>query len=168
MNATLTLSQVLPAIFAAPLIVAAIWDGMKYRIPNLLTVLLAASFVPAALLAPQPVDWAWHLGAAALVFGGGAACFAMGWLGGGDVKLAAAVALWLGPLTPVFLLAMAVAGGVVALVVLGVRRLVARLGGGRSTGAPLPRLLTAGEGVPYGLAIAAGGLVMAWRLPLVG
>jgi prepilin peptidase CpaA len=36
------------------------------------------------------------LGAAALVFAVGFACFAMGWMGGGDVKFASAVALWLG------------------------------------------------------------------------
>jgi prepilin peptidase CpaA len=140
---------------------------MKFRIPNLLTILLAVSFVPAALLTPLPVDWAWHLGAAALVFAGGALCFALGWLGGGDVKLAAAVALWLGPATPQFLLVMAIAGGAVTLAILVARRLamgVAVMRGGMG----LPRLLTVGEGVPYGLAIAGGGLVMATRLPLLG
>lgn len=168
MTTTLTLAQVLPAVYAAPLVVAAIWDGLKFRIPNLLTVVLAASFLPAALLAPAAVDWPWHLGAAVLVFAAGAACFAMGWLGGGDVKLAAAVALWLGPVTPQFLVVMAVVGGAVALAVLATRRLITGVAAMRGRAFDLPRLLTEGEGVPYGLAIAGGGLAVASQLPLLG
>ena len=37
-----------------------------------------------------------HLGAGAAVLVAAFACFAMGWVGGGDAKVAAAVALWFG------------------------------------------------------------------------
>ncbi len=76
---------------------AAVTDFMTMTIANRVSVGLAvAGLVALALAAPGwPVVGA-HLGAAALVFAVGFACFAMGWMGGGDVKFAAAIALWLG------------------------------------------------------------------------
>jgi len=86
-------------------------------------------------------DLAWHAAAAVAVFAVGAALFALGVWGGGDVKLCAALALLTGfSDLPRFLFVMAVAGGVVALAVLALR--------GRA----------AGGQVPYGLAIAAAGI----------
>ncbi|MFA7430338.1 MAG: prepilin peptidase [Rhodospirillaceae bacterium] len=157
------------AAFMAPLAVAAVWDAWKFKIPNLLTGPLAVAFVPAALLAPGPVDWLWHLGAGAAVLTVGAVLFALRKMGGGDVKLAAACALWMGPLTPVFLLIMAVLGGVVALGLLFARRFApVVLSALPNPGAvTLPRALLPGEAVPYGVAIAAAGLILAHRLPLL-
>lgn len=167
---TLTADMVLRAVYAAPLLVAALWDLRHFRIPNVLTALMALAFVPAALLAPQPVDWLAHVGAGAAVFAAGAVLFALRMLGGGDVKLAAAVALWLGSATLPFLAVMAVAGGVLALGLLAGRRLLAgvlALTVRTPERVTLPRILLQGEGIPYGLAIAFGGLVVAAQLPLV-
>jgi prepilin peptidase CpaA len=156
-------------VFMAPLVVAAIWDAWKYKIPNLLTGPLAVAFVPAALIAPGPVDWLWHLGSGASVLTVGAVLFALRKMGGGDVKLAAACALWMGPLTPAFLLIMAALGGVIAIGLLVARKfapaVLSLLPDPHAV--TLPRALLRGEAVPYGIAIAAAGLILAHRLPLL-
>lgn len=160
---------ILSAAYGAPLVVAALWDLRTYRIPNLLSALLALGFVPAALLAPGSVDWALHLAAGAGVFLLGALTFALRWMGAGDVKLGAAVALWAGPMMPELLLGMALVGGGLALVLLVVRRVLAGvllLALPHPERIALPRVLICGEGVPFGIAIAGAGLYVAPRLPL--
>ena len=94
------------------------------------------------------------LGCSLAVFGGGAAAFALGALGGGDVKLLAAISLFAGPQRlPGLLIVTAIAGGLLGLAILA--------------GAPIGRPVVAGAGtlrtrlragLPYGPAIAAGGL----------
>ena len=67
-------------------------------------------------------------------------------MGGGDVKLAAALALWFSPASTVkFLVLMSLAGGVLTLVVVALHRVRGRAG--------RPE-------IPYGVAIAFGGLVI--------
>jgi len=67
-------------------------------------------------------------------------------MGGGDVKLAAALALWFSPLTTLnFLVLMSIAGGVLTLLVVAVHRLQ------KKEGRPE---------IPYGVAIAFGGLAI--------
>jgi prepilin peptidase CpaA len=67
-------------------------------------------------------------------------------MGGGDVKLAAALALWFSPASTLkFLLLMSLAGGVLTLGVIALHRLKRREG--------KPE-------IPYGVAIAFGGLVI--------
>src|SRR5436190_968164 len=95
------------------------------------------------------------VGGAAMVFALGAAAFAIGALGGGDVKLLAAVSLSAGPAGLVdFLAVTAIAGGLLGLAILA--------------GAPIGQPAVAGplrarlrRGLPYGPAIAAGGLWVA-------
>jgi len=75
-----------------------------------------------------------------------AGAFYIGMMGGGDVKLAAALALWFPPGgTAKFLVLMSIAGGVLTLLVLGIHRLRGREG--------KPE-------IPYGVAIAFGGLAI--------
>ena len=75
-----------------------------------------------------------------------AAAFYAGMMGGGDVKLAAALALWFSPLSTLrFLIFMSIAGGVLTLVVVGLHRFRKKAG--------KPQ-------VPYGVAIAVGGLII--------
>lgn len=155
--------------FAAPLAVAAAWDAWQFRIPNKVTAALTLAFLPAALVAPGPVDWLWHLGAGAAVLALGAALFAFRLMGGGDVKLAAACALWMGPLAPLFLVFVAALGGVVGIGLLMARRLVPGLLSylPNTQTIVLPRVLLHGEAVPYGLAIAGAALLLAHRMPLL-
>ena len=100
------------------------------------------------------------LACTAFVFAAGAAAFAAGALGGGDVKLLAAASLFAGAgLISDFLLVTALAGGVLGVAVLA--------------GAPISPLAPAADaalrsrlrgGLPYGPAIAAGGLWVAAEL----
>lgn len=96
---------------------------------------------------------------AAAVFAVGAAAFAAGALGGGDVKLLAAVSLFAGPARLVdFLVITALAGGLLGIAILA----GAPIGrpAGAVTGAGTLRARLRG-GLPYGPAIAAGGLWVA-------
>lgn len=151
-------------VLPACLLWAAASDLATMQIPNRISILLAAAFAPAAALAGHDMA---TLGLQ-LAFGAGAlmvcaALFYFGVFGGGDAKLMAAVALWTGPaaLAP-FLFWTAVAGGGLAAVLIGLRRM--RLAPAQPWAA---RLLTHGEGAPYAVAIAIGGLAAAAQMPVV-
>jgi len=84
-------------VFPVLVVWAAVTDFMTMTIANRISVGLAlAGLLALAVSAPGWPAVGAHLAAAALVFAVGFACFAMGWMGGGDVKFATAVALWLG------------------------------------------------------------------------
>src|ERR1700709_1501188 len=86
-------------LVALPLLLAAAagWDLASFTIPNFLQAGLIAAFVAFAaathLHAPQI---GWHLLAGVIGLAIGFALFALGYVGGGDAKLFAAVVLWLG------------------------------------------------------------------------
>ena len=152
------LAIVLAAAFPLGVLWAALRDATTLTIPNRLTIALAVAFAPAALAAGlSPVDWgvALGVGAAALVLG--MIMFALGWVGGGDAKLFAACGLWIGASAAgSFLLWTGLAGGALAVLLLLGRNLSAYYPGVGPGWAR--RLLTRGEAVPYGVAIAAGAL----------
>src|SRR5438128_1250085 len=78
-------------------LIAALRDLTSYTIPNWLSLCLAAAFLPAAFTLGLPVaviGLCLGIGVAALL--AGMVMFALGWIGGGDAKLFAASALWLG------------------------------------------------------------------------
>jgi len=158
------------AAFAAVMAVAAIEDFRRLVIPNLLPVLLCLLWpVYLAATGPSLSGAAASLGCAALVFGLGAFLFARGLLGGGDVKLLSAAALWAGPDgTGKLLMLTCVFGGVLALfMLLPVSRHLAMMLR-RMLGQPLAE---AGRGlsmpIPYGIAIAAAAVVV-MRPPSLG
>jgi len=154
------LINLLALAFPALVLFAAARDVSSFTIPNWISLALAAVFPAAAFAAGVPLttiglDVA--IGAGVLM--AGMVMFALRWLGGGDAKLFAASALWLGwPALATFGLAAALTGGVLALILVTLRsaplRSVVLLG-------PrwVVRLAEPGEGVPYGVAIAAGALV---------
>ena len=156
MGAEFLVMLVLPVLLLA----AAASDLASFTIPNFLTLAVAACFLPFLALAHLPLAMvAAHLGAglAGLVLGFG--LFALGYIGGGDAKLFAGIALWLGLHDlAAYALAASVLGGLLTLTILGLRQL------------PLPALAARqdwilrlhGEksGIPYGVALAAGALVM--------
>ena len=140
------LSWILLAILSAMLVVAAGFDLRSRTIPNSLNLAIALLAIPfwwATGLSAWP-DAALHLGVAAFVFGAFAGLFALGWMGGGDVKLVAAVALWLPwQAVLVLLVLMSLAGGVLTLAMVARRKLAGH---------------EQEIEIPYGVAIAFGAL----------
>jgi prepilin peptidase CpaA len=133
---------------AAILIVVAIIDVRTFTISNRLNLavaLMAPLYWWASHLPLWP-DAAAQVAIAVAVFGVFAIAFYIGMMGGGDVKLAAALALWFSPQSTIrFLVVTSLAGGVLTLGVLVLHR--ARRREGRPE-------------VPYGVAIAFGALVI--------
>jgi prepilin peptidase CpaA len=142
---------------------AALWDVVYFRIPNILSVLLLVLFGAAVALDPGGIDWLGHGLTGAAVFAVGALCFYLGYWGGGDVKLYAAGALWMGPeLILPFIVWVSLLAGLLALILLALRRLV-RLplfAGGPA----LPQMLTSSAGVPLGLPLAAAAIVLSGQI----
>jgi prepilin peptidase CpaA len=154
------LMALVPAtLFPAAVIVAAMRDVTSFTIPNWISFAVVLAFFPAAFIAHMPLsalEVSVVVGVLALVLG--IAMFALGWIGGGDAKLFAACAFWLGwPAILPFLIWTSLAGGVLALALLWSRKLAATM---PSMGPPwLSRLMQTGGDVPYGLAIATGALI---------
>jgi len=138
-------TQLLLLALAAILVVAAVIDVRTYTISNRLNLtvaLLAPVYWASVALSPWPAQLA--VGAAVFVLLAGA--FYAGMMGGGDVKLAAALSLWFSPPSAIrFLVLMSIAGGVLTLAMLVWHR--ARKREGRPE-------------IPYGVAIAFGGLAI--------
>ena len=141
-------TAILLGALAILLVVAAVIDMRTFTISNRLNLtvaLLAPVYWVSVALSPWP-DVAVQLAAAATVFVLFAAAFYAGMMGGGDVKLAAALALWFPPAaTMQFIVWMSIAGGVLTVVLLAWHR--ARRNAGRPQ-------------IPYGVAIAFGGLAI--------
>ncbi len=161
------LTALLYTIFPLAMIFAALFDMFTMTIPNRLVLALAGAFI---LIAPfTSLGWAaigLHLatGAGALLIG--IILFSRGWIGGGDAKLFAATALWLGHgMLFDYALVASVLGGVLTLAILGARTM------------PLPVMLAAQgwvarlhdqkTGIPYGIALAAAGLLVFPESPIV-
>jgi prepilin peptidase CpaA len=138
---------------------AALSDVMSLRIPNLLTGAIVVLAVVAGLFVVRDVDW-WlsHIGAGVLVLVIGMALFATGKIGGGDIKMMAAVALWHGfdKLAPLMII-IGIIGGFVGIVFFALRH----FGFGMMLAIHGVRLQSLeSKGVPYGVAIAAGSVMM--------
>ncbi|MBW8815124.1 MAG: prepilin peptidase [Caulobacterales bacterium] len=155
----LLVAAIISLAFPALVLAAAARDALSFTIPNWISLALVAIFPVAALAVGLPWrELGLHAGIGALVLVAGMAAFAFRWIGGGDAKLMAAVALWLGwPALTTFLAGAAICGGVLAMILLTLRSAALRpyvlLGPAWVT-----RLAEPGEGVPYGVAIAAGAL----------
>jgi prepilin peptidase CpaA len=147
-------------IFPAAMIWAAISDLMTMTIANRLVAGLLVSFLVLAPLAGMDLHaLGLHFAAAGIVLAVGFFCFAMGWIGGGDAKFAAVTVLWLGWDQALSFVALAsLLGGALTLFVLSFRRAVLPAAVVR-----LPwvaRLHDDRSGVPYGVALAAAGVVI--------
>ena len=146
------------AVFPAGVIVAALKDATSFTIPNWISAGLGLAFFPMAALAHLSLGATGvSLVAALIALACGIGMFAAGWCGGGDAKLLAASALWLGwPGLLPFLAVTGLAGGALSLGLIAARQ---NLAGYASRGpAWLGRLLSPDGDLPYGLAIAAGAL----------
>jgi prepilin peptidase CpaA len=142
------------------MIFAALFDLTTMTIPNWLTAMLALLFLVAAAMTGMPLrEIGLHtaVGFVSLLVGMG--LFACGWIGGGDAKLMAVVAMWVGwaQALPYFLVA-SILGGALTLVILGYRNLPLPIFVMRHTWAM--RLHERAEGVPYGIALATAALLI--------
>jgi len=157
------------AAFAALIVTAAVGDFREFRIPNRLVVAIVALYPAHVLGSPVPVHWPMALGLAGLVFAIGVGFFAAKMMGGGDVKLMGAVALWAAPFHLISLFVITLAGALMVALVMATRTAAAesRDGGSFSLGATVANLRHVPilkMSVPYGVGIAAGGLYVAYRL----
>jgi len=140
--------------------VAACADIASRTIRNWISLSILALFIPYALIHLGLAALPGHIIAAAAVFGVFLTGFALGKVGGGDVKLATVTMLWAGPETGLdFLLLMALSGGALALLYVLPLAHAGRLWIARHLQGPMPRLAAgiADQSVPYGVAIAIGG-----------
>lgn len=157
----------LMSVLSFPLLVltAAVKDLTSFTIPNWISLGLIAAWLPAAggaLAAGVPggeLLACLGVGAAALVVGIG--MFACRWIGGGDAKLMAAAALWLGaPGIAPFLMWTTLAGGALTFTLIAARRHGAAFVGHTGPDAEhwVGRLMDRQGDVPYGVAICVGAL----------
>lgn len=135
---------------------AAFEDLRRLVIPNAIVVGLCILW-PLHLAAGPGFTLAGGLsaaGCAMAVFLSGALLFSRGLLGGGDVKLLAAAALWAGPAsTPMLLIITAVLGGLLTLVLLSSATVRTAFSWARTAAVrSVP--------VPYGVAIAAAAVIV--------
>ena len=145
--------------FPFAMILAATLDLLTFTIPNRVCLLLLACFLIAGFSVGISLTLLSHLGSGLVLLVVGFAMFSCGWLGGGDAKLMAAAALWLGfdHLLP-FLFWTAALGGLLALVLLTYRRFLPPVW---LLGQPWAlRLHDPKEGIPYGVAIGGAGLIV--------
>jgi prepilin peptidase CpaA len=147
-------------LFPALMAFAAASDLFTMTISNRVSLALAAGFLMLAVATGMGThDILMHLAAGATVLVVAFGCFAFGWIGGGDAKVAAGAALWFGFAYLLnYLLYASLFGGALTLLLLQFRQW------------PLPYAL-AGQswllklhakesGIPYGIALAIGALVV--------
>lgn len=146
--------------FPAAMAYAAASDLLTMTISNKLSIALVAGFYIVALSLGLPVTTiGLHSLAGFVVLAVSFSMFAAGWIGGGDAKLVAAIALWLGfDQLFSFLILASIWGGILTFSLLAVRRyaLPAYLLGQNWA----ERLHAPTSGVPYGIALAAAALMI--------
>lgn len=149
----------IPLLFFGIMAAAAVSDLVSYRIPNILPLLLVVIFLVYVPTLPVPwPDTLSHLGAGLAMLAIGWALFAFGLLGGGDAKLFAAISLWMGwGGLANYLIIFSICGGILALLLLLFRRLP--LPGWFSAPPWIAALHDKNQGVPYGIALAAGAII---------
>ncbi len=149
---------ILAGIFSALLVYAACHDVFDRTIPNWVSILITILFLPAAYIAQlSPEQFGWHALVSLIALIVGIILFYLRIWGGGDAKLVAATSLWMGvSAAPTFLAAFAIAGGIIALPLIIVRRMKFEPQNDR-----LAKMLDVKK-VPYGVAIAVGAF---WAAP---
>jgi prepilin peptidase CpaA len=147
-------------LFPALMAFAAVSDLFTMTISNRVSLVLVAGFLVLAVASGLGLsDILWHFGAGASVLAAGFVCFAFGWIGGGDAKVAAGAALWFGFGDLLnYLVYASLFGGALTLLLLQFRQwpLPYPLAGQ----AWLLKLHARESGIPYGIALAIGALVV--------
>lgn len=147
-------------LFPAAMAMAGSMDLLTMTIPNRLSLALAAAYlVLAVALGVPPMVILYNLSCGAAVLALTFALFTLGWIGGGDAKLATATAMWMGwGVMPEYGLTAAVYGGALTIALILARRV--HLPAWLMGQGWLVRLHDAKSGVPYGIALAAAGIMV--------
>jgi prepilin peptidase CpaA len=148
------------------LFMAAMTDLFTMTIPNRLSIFLVASFVVLAPVSGLPwAEISMSFAAAAVVLAVCFGFFALNVMGGGDVKLLAATALWFGfsPALGAFIFQTALWGGLVTLLVMLIRSQADRFA---LIGNVVPSPILTTKKVPYGVAIGIAGIMTFWTSPI--
>ena len=154
---TLPTDFLVVTLFLGLLGLAVVTDLEAMRIPNRICLAIAALYPVHVLSATAPTDWPLALAVAAAVFAAGLIPFTLGLMGGGDVKLMAAAALWAGPAAAFdFVLVTTFLGGLMALVMVSPYRFAVASALSRIGRDDIGTVLM-GRVIPYAVAIAAGG-----------
>ncbi|MEZ5994821.1 MAG: prepilin peptidase [Hyphomonadaceae bacterium] len=151
------------AAFAGLLLYAAFSDITRLIIPNWVSIALTAIFPLAALAGgAAPAAIAMNLAVGFAVLAIGFLLFQFNIIGGGDAKLLAAAAVWTGlAALPQLIVWTALAGGLLAAALLAARQFM----NAAAYPAAITHLLEKQNGIPYGVAIMAGGLMTIPSLP---
>lgn len=155
------LSSAVMIVFPSLMAYAGSTDLLTMKIANWVSVALVAAFIGLAQISGMPFSdiLEMHLVCGLAVLLLTFSLFAFGWIGGGDAKLAAATAVWVGwdNLASYGLIA-SLGGGVLTLLILAARRVDLPEILDRQPW--IKRLHTNGNGVPYGIALAFAGLTL--------
>lgn len=145
-NFTLILTAILMGL-------AALSDAARFRIPNLICLGILLVFPLYVFAAPTTVPWLEHILTFAIILVLGYQLFAHNFAGAGDIKLLAVVGLWAGPnYWPHFLFITAVTGGILSLGIGGLAYIR------QKTSKSDDKTAFSKTPIPYGVAIAVGGL----------
>lgn len=147
-------------LFPAAMAFAAASDLVTMTISNRLSLVLAVSFfLLAFMIGMSAAEVGRHVIACAVVLAVAFSFFTFGWIGGGDAKLAAATALWLGfsHLMDYLLIASLIGGGMTFLL-LELRELPLPISLAKQRW--IARLHAVETGIPYGIALALAGLIV--------
>jgi prepilin peptidase CpaA len=147
-------------IFPFLVLYAAFTDTFTMKITNRTTLLLTGGFFLMALFISMPLpEIGMHIVGALLVLSIGMVFNACGWVGGGDVKLIAAIALWLGwDMLYDYTMMSAVFGGVVTFGIIFLRMSVYNIP--QLLTSPISKIIDKDSGVPYGIALSGAGLLL--------
>ena len=162
------LEAVIFVVFPFCMLFAAISDMLSMTIANRVPVLLVVTF---AIVAPLTgMDWTafgLHFAAGALVLAVTFGLFALGGMGGGDAKLLAATAVWMGLNVNLigYLVTSAFIGGLLTVAILAYRKSPLSVFTGHSRF--LRHFADNSVGVPYAVALGLGGLITFPDSPLV-
>lgn len=161
------ISAICLLLFPALMAYAAASDLLTMTISNWLALgLVAGFFMLAFFTGMSGTEIASHTAVAVAVLAAGFVCFACGWIGGGDAKLAAATVLWFGvDHMAAYLIWASLFGGVLTVLIIKFRTM------------PLPaalarqdwivRLHRMDAGVPYGIALAVAALMIYPETPFM-
>lgn len=153
MNLVATAPTWLLGVLCVFLLAAVVEDFVRLKISNAITILVLGSALVAVAIHGWSIDLWQNLAIFVALMVAGTFLFATGKMGGGDVKLLAAVGLWVDFDNALILLpAVFITGGALAIIVLSKRMLLRPANGVGQ--------LSRSRGVPYGIAIAIGMMVL--------